>query len=81
MVNITIFWKFYYKVNNSITITIIIVTETVAGRRSVKNMFFKTLQNSKENICVGVSFLIKLHASGLQHLFWQNTSIDCFCCY
>ena len=37
----------------------------VAQRCSVKNVFLKIWQNSQENICVGVSFLIKLQAEGL----------------
>ena len=32
---------------------------------SVKKVFLKTSQNSQENTFVGVSFLIKLQASGL----------------
>ena len=31
----------------------------------MKKVFLETLQNSLENACVGVSFLIKLRASGL----------------
>ena len=42
------------------------VTETVFRRCSLKNVFLKIWQNSQENTCVGVSFLIKLHALGLQ---------------
>ena len=36
--------------------------EAVARRCSVKNVFLKNSQNSQENTCVGVSFLIKLKA-------------------
>ena len=35
-------------------------------RCSIKQVFLKVLQNSQENTCVGVSFLIKLQFSGLQ---------------
>ena len=35
-------------------------------------VFLETLQNSQENICARVSFLIKLQASGAT--FLQNTS-------
>ena len=34
--------------------------------RSVKKVFLKISQNSQENTCARVSFLIKLRASGLQ---------------
>ena len=34
-------------------------TEAVARRCSAKKVFLKVLQNSQENACVGVSFLIK----------------------
>ena len=39
-------------------------SETVVPRCSVKNMFLKISQNSLENTCVWVFFLIKLQASG-----------------
>ena len=35
-------------------------TEAVIWRYSVKMVFFDILQNLQENICSGVSFLIKL---------------------
>ena len=41
-------------------------TEAVAQRYSIKKVFLKILQNSQENICVGVSFMVKLKAWGLQ---------------
>ena len=37
--------------------------EAVTQRGSVKKVFFKISQNSQENTCVGVPFLIKLQAS------------------
>ena len=41
-------------------------TEAVARRCTVKKVFLQIPQNSKENTCVRVSFLIKLEATGLQ---------------
>ena len=41
-------------------------SEAVAQRCSVKKLFLEISQNSRENTCVRVSFLIKLQASGLQ---------------
>ena len=38
------------------------VTESVAQRCSVKKVFLEILQNSQENTCARVSFLIKLQA-------------------
>ena len=43
-------------------------TEAVAWRCSVKKMFLEISQNSQENVCARVLFLIKLHASDLQIL-------------
>ena len=40
--------------------------ETVARRCSVKEVLLEFSQNSQENTCVGVSFLIKLQVSDLQ---------------
>ena len=37
-----------------------IYKEAVVRRSSVKKVFLKTAQNSRENTCAGVSFLIKL---------------------
>ena len=37
-----------------------VYVEAVARRCSMKYVFLKVLQNSQENTCVGVSFLIKL---------------------
>ena len=41
--------------------------EAVVQRCSVKKVFLEILQNSQENTCARVSFLIKLQASGF---FW-----------
>ena len=43
-----------------------LTSEAVIQRCSVKKVFLEISQNSQENICAGVSFLIKLQASGLQ---------------
>ena len=40
--------------------------ETVVQRCSVKKLFLEITQNSQENACARVSFLIKLKAPGLQ---------------
>ena len=42
-----------------------VLSEAVAQRRSVKKVFLEISQNSQENTCVRVSFLIKLQAWGL----------------
>ena len=39
-------------------------TEAVAQRYSVKKVFLEVSQNSQENTCARVSFLIKLQACG-----------------
>ena len=40
--------------------------EAVAQRCSIKKVFLEILENSEENTCARVSFLIQLQASGLQ---------------
>ena len=45
--------------------------EGVARRCSVKNLFLKISQNSQENTCARVSFLIK------RHFLIKNTSCGC----
>ena len=42
------------------------VTEAVSQRCSVKKVFLEISQNSQENTCASVSFLIKLQASALK---------------
>ena len=42
--------------------------EVVVQRRSAKEVFLKILQNSEENTCARVSFLIKLQALGPANL-------------
>ena len=49
--------------------------EAVALRCSVKKLFLEISQNSQENTCVRVSFLIKKNQS---LLFLKNTSGGCF---
>ena len=41
-------------------------SEVVTWRCSVKKLFLEISQNSQENTCAIVAFLIKLHTSGLQ---------------
>ena len=41
-------------------------TEADTGRVLLKKVLLKISENSQENTCVGVSFLIKLQVSGLQ---------------
>ena len=41
-------------------------SEAVAWRCSVKKVFLEILQNSQENTCARVSFLIKLQVSGCE---------------
>ena len=53
----------YYEYSSFNTIE---YTEVVVGRCSVNKMFLKILQNSQENTCAEVSFLIKLQAWRLQ---------------
>ena len=45
-------------------------TEAVAQRCSVKKMLLKISQNSQENTCARVSFLIKLQASAAGAFLW-----------
>ena len=48
-------------------------SEAVARRCSVKKVFLEISQNSQENTCARVSFLIKLQASGLlKKRFWHR---------
>ena len=53
--------------------------EAVAKRCSVKKVFLKISQNSQENTCARVSFLIKLQAWGLQ-LFEKETLAQVLSC-
>ena len=49
-------------------------------RSSVRKSILKISQNSQENTCVGVSFLINLHASGLQLYQKKETPTQVFSC-
>ena len=44
-----------------------------------KKVLLKISQNSQENTCTRVSFLIKLHTPGLQ-LYWKETLVQVFWC-
>ena len=46
--------------------TVQFATEAVDRKYSVKNLFLEISQNSQENTCARVSFLIKLQAWGLE---------------
>ena len=45
---------------------LVVALEAVARRCSVKKVFLEISQNSQENTCAKVSFLIKLQVSELQ---------------
>ena len=49
-------------------------------RSSVRKSILKISQNSQENTCIGVSFLINLHASGLQLYQKKETPTQVFSC-
>ena len=51
--------------NKVLTLSILRKTEEVVRRYSVKKLFLKISQNSKESSSVGVSFLTKLQACSL----------------
>ena len=77
-------WVFYRYHN---TCTISPRTEAVSRKYSVKKVFLKILQNSKENTCIRLSFLIKLwhrcfpvtFEKFLRISFLKNTSHGSFC--
>ena len=51
-------------------------TEAVVRSCSAKRVFLGISQNSQENTCARVSFLIKLQALGLiKHLWWLLVSL------
>ena len=45
---------------------VVISSEAVAQRRSVKKVFLEISQKSQEKTCAGVSFLLKLQALGFR---------------
>ena len=51
---------------DNLVLGLILASEAVARRCSIKKVLLEISQNSKENTCASVSFLIKLRASGLQ---------------
>ena len=53
-------------------------TEAAVRMSSVKTAFLEFLQNSQENTCAGVSFLIKLHAA--YSFITKNTLAQVFSC-
>ena len=54
-------------------------SEVVAQRWSVKNVFLEILQNSQENTCTRVSFLIKLQTSACNFIK-KETLVQIFSC-
>ena len=52
-------------------------TETVVWRCSVKKVFLEISQNSQENTCARVSFLIKFQAG---NFIKKETLAQVFCC-
>ena len=54
-------------------------TEAVTRRWSVIKVFLKFLQNSQENSCTRVSFLIKLQTWGLQLYYKRDSSTGVSC--
>ena len=59
-----------HELNEYVIATDFALSEAVAQRFSVKNVFLDISQNSQENTCARVSFLIKLQALGF-----------CFCSF
>ena len=53
-------------------------SEAIARRCSIKMMLLKFLQNSQENTCVRVSFLIKLQVSASVTLLKKRLWHSCF---
>ena len=53
-------------------------TEAVVWRCSVEKMFLEISQNSQENTCARVSFLIKLQALGLQIYLKRDSGTGVF---
>ena len=60
------FWWFDAEVNLKFYTAKYLVSEAVVRSCSVKKVFLEISQNSQENTCARVSFLIKLPASCLQ---------------
>ena len=62
--NITLFWSY-----DLLQDVMILFSEAVIQRSSVKKVFLKISQNSQKNTCAGVSFLMKFQAWGLAQVF------------
>ena len=58
----------------------ILLPEPVAQRCSVKKVFLKTSQNSQEDTCVGVPFLIKFQAPQALNFIKKETPAQLFFC-
>ena len=54
------------------------ITEAVTQRCSVKKIFLEISQNSHENTCARVSFLIELQALGLQLYYKRDSGAGVF---
>ena len=57
----------------------IVTIEAVAQRGSIKKVFLEISQNSQENTCYRVSFLIKLYASACNFIK-KETLAEVFSC-
>ena len=55
--------------NSAIWTNLGLQIEATTGAVLLKKVFWKILQNSLENTCARISFLIKLQASGLEQVF------------
>ena len=60
-----------FRQKNVLILAKVHISEAVARRRSVKKTFLEIQQNSQENICARVSFLLRFQASPWrwEHLF------------
>ena len=58
--------------------TIVVRSEAATGGVLYKNLPLKISQNSKENTCAGVSFLIKLQAKACNIIQKRDSDISCF---
>ena len=78
------FVKYLFKVCNIFLLSLIILkfswTEAVAQRCTIKKVFLEILQNSNENTCASVSFLIKLQASGRSLFIKKEALAQVFSC-
>ena len=74
----TVFQKNFLKVMDGY-LTEPVLSEAVARRCSVKKVFLKIPQNSQENTCARVSYLIKLQASSCNFIK-KETLAQVFSC-